>query len=136
MTSVIMAHIWYIMPFTMILIAAALTAIPHEQYEAAALDGAGPFARFRYVTLPALRPTLLAVACLVTIYSMRAFDMIFALTGGGPLDASSVLPLLSYQFSFERFKFGIGAAIGTFAVVFVLAVALVYVRTLKHEPSA
>jgi multiple sugar transport system permease protein len=136
MTSVMIGHVWYIMPFSMILIAAALTAIPQDLYEAAALDGAGPLARFRYVTLPALRPTLLAVACLVTIYSMRAFDMIFALTQGGPLDSSNVLPLLSYQFSFEQFRFGMGAAVGTFAVVFVFAVALVYVRTLKHDARA
>ena len=52
------------------------------------------------------------------------------------LDSSNVLPLLSYQFSFQQFKFGIGAAVGTFAVVFVFAVALVYVRTLKHEARA
>jgi multiple sugar transport system permease protein len=136
MTSVMIAHVWYIMPFSMILIAAALTAIPQDLYEAAALDGAGPLARFRYVTLPALRPTLLAVACLVTIYSMRAFDMIFALTQGGPLDSSNVLPLLSYQFSFQQFKFGMGAAVGTFAVVFVLVVAVVYVRTLKQDVRA
>jgi multiple sugar transport system permease protein len=136
MTAVTIAHVWYIMPFSMILIAAALTAIPKELYEAAALDGAGPAARFRYIVLPALRPTLLAVACLVTIYSMRAFDMIFALTQGGPLDSSNVLPLLSYQFSFQQFKFGIGAAVGTFAVVFVFGVALLYVRTLKHEARA
>ena len=70
------------------------------------LDGAGPVARFRYVTLPALKPTLLAVACLVTIYTMRAFDLIFAMTHGGPLDSSNVLPLLSYQFSFQQFHFG------------------------------
>jgi len=136
MSSVMIAHVWYIMPFSMILIAAALTAIPQDLYEAAALDGAGPLARFRYVTLPALRPTLLAVACLVTIYSMRAFDMIFALTQGGPLDSSNVLPLLSYQFSFQQFKFGMGAAVGTFAVVFVLAVAVIYVRTLKQDVRA
>ena len=136
MTAVNIAHVWYIMPFSMILFAAALTAIPRDLYEAAALDGAGPVARFRYITLPALKPTLLAVACLVTIYSMRAFDLIFALTQGGPLDSSNVLPLLSYQFSFQQFKFGIGAAVGTFAVVFVFAVALVYVRTLKHEVRA
>ncbi len=133
MTAVNIAHVWYIMPFSMILIAAALTAIPKDLYEAAALDGAGPVARFRYITLPALKPTLLALACLVTIYSMRAFDLIFALTQGGPLDSSNVLPLLSYQFSFQQFKFGIGAAVGTFAVVFVFVVALVYVRTLRHE---
>jgi multiple sugar transport system permease protein len=136
MASVTIAHVWYIMPFSMILIAAALIAIPQDLYEAAALDGAGPLARFRHITLPALRPTLLAVACLVTIYSMRAFDMIFALTQGGPLDSSNVLPLLSYQFSFQQFKFGMGAAVGSCAVVFVFAVALIYVRTLKRDVRA
>lgn len=133
LTSVTIANIWFGMPFSMILIAAALASIPQEQYEAAALDGAGAGARFRYITLPAIRPALLAIACLVTIYTMRAFDLIFAMTQGGPLDASNVLPLLSYQFSFQQFKFGIGAAIGAFAFVIVFAVALVYVRTLNKE---
>jgi multiple sugar transport system permease protein len=135
LTAVNIAHIWYIMPFSMILIAAGLTTIPQEQYEAAALDGAGAVRRFRYVTLPALGPTLLAVACLVTIYSMRAFDMIVSLTHGGPLDSTNVLPLLSYQFSFEQFQFGVGAAIGSFAFILVIVVALVYVRTLNKEAS-
>jgi len=133
LTSVTIANIWFGMPFSMILIAAALTSIPQEQYEAAAIDGAGSFPRFLYITLPAIRPALLAVACLVTIYTMRAFDLIFAMTQGGPLDSSNVLPLLSYQFSFQQFHFGIGAAIGTFAFVIVFGVALLYVRTLNKE---
>ena len=136
LTSVTIANIWFGMPFSMILIAAALTSVPHEHYEAATLDGAGPVARFRYITLPAIMPALLAVACLVTIYTMRAFDLIFAMTQGGPLDASNVLPLLSYQFSFEQFQFGIGSAIGSFSFIFVFAVALLYVRTLKKEAVA
>ncbi len=131
--SVTIANIWFGMPFSMILIAAALTNIPDELYEAASLDGAGAFARFRYITLPAITPSLLAIACLVTIYTMRAFDLIFAMTQGGPLDASNVLPLFSYQSSFQRFKFGHGAAIGTFAFVIVFIVALLYVRTLNKE---
>jgi multiple sugar transport system permease protein len=80
-----------------------------------------------------LRPALLAVACLITIYTMRAFDLIFAMTGGGPLDSSNVLPLFSYQFTFQQFRFGIGAAIGTFAFLIVFAVALIYVHTLRQE---
>jgi multiple sugar transport system permease protein len=136
LTSVTIANIWLGMPFSMILISAALTGIPLEPYEAAALDGAGPGQRFRYITLPALRPGLLAVACLVTIYTMRAFDLIFAMTQGGPLDASNVLPLFSYQASFQRFQFGLGAAIGSFAVVIVLSVALLYIQTLRHEADA
>jgi multiple sugar transport system permease protein len=136
LTSVTLANIWFGMPFSMILLAAALAGIPQELYEAASLDGAGPLARFRYVTLPALKPTLLAVACLVTIYTMRAFDLIFAMTHGGPLDSSNVLPLLSYQFSFQQFHFGIGAAVGTFAFLIVFFVALIYVRTLNKEQPA
>jgi multiple sugar transport system permease protein len=136
MTALNIAHIWYAAPFCMILIAAALTAIPEELYEAAAIDGAGVIGRFRYVTLPALRPTLLAVSCLVAIFSLRAFDMIFVLTRGGPLDSTNVLPLLSYQFSFVQFEFGKGAAIGSFSFVLVLAVAIIYVIALRHEEEA
>jgi multiple sugar transport system permease protein len=134
--SVTVANVWFGMPFSMILIAAALTGIPLEPYEAAALDGARPWQRFRYITLPALRPALLAIACLVTIYTMRAFDLIFAMTGGGPLDASNVLPLFSFQFSFQQFQFGIGAATGCFAFIIVFAVALLYVRTLRKDAEA
>ncbi len=133
LTAVTATNVWFGMPFAMILVAAGLTSIVEEQYEAAALDGAGPLARFWYITLPELWPTLVAVSCLVTIYTMRAFDLIFAMTQGGPLDASNVLPLLSYQISFQRFHFGEGAAIGSITFVMVLAVAALYVRTLRHE---
>jgi multiple sugar transport system permease protein len=131
--SVTIANVWFGMPFSMILISAALTGIPLEPYEAAAIDGAGPVQRFRYITLPALTPALFAIACLIAIYTMRAFDLIFAMTGGGPLDSSNVLPLYSWQFTFQQFRFGIGAAIGTFAFLIVFAVALAYVRTLTGE---
>ncbi len=133
--SVTLANIWFGVPFAMILIAAGLTSIGQEQYEAAELDGAGPIARFWFITLPALAPTLLAVACLVIIYTMRAFDLIFTMTQGGPLDSSNVLPLFSYQFSFQQFEFGLGSAVGTFAFFIVFGVALLYVRTLKREAN-
>jgi multiple sugar transport system permease protein len=133
LTSVTLANIWFGMPFSMILIAAALTAIPKEHYEAASLDGAG---KVMYQKRAALKPALLAVACLVTIYTMRAFDLIFAMTQGGPLDASNVLPLLSYQFSFKQFDFGVGSAMGSFAFLIVFGVALLYVRTLKQETAS
>ena len=136
MTALNICHIWFGMPFSMILIAAALTNIPDELYEAASLDGAGPIARLRHITLPAISPALLAVACLVAISSLRAFDVIFAMTHGGPLDSTNVLPLLSYEASFQDFDFGRGAAIGMFAFVIVFVVALVYVRTISREREA
>jgi multiple sugar transport system permease protein len=136
MTALNIAHIWFGMPFCMILIAAALSNIPNEHYEAAAIDGAGAIRRFRHITLPAIAPALVAVTCLVIIGSLRAFDVIFSLTQGGPLNSTNLLPLLSYQASFQDFQFGRGAAIGSFAFVIVFAVALVYVKTLGREQNA
>ena len=120
-------------PFSMILIAAGLTGIPEEQYEAAALDGAGPVARFNHITLPALWPTLLAVSCLVTIYTMRAFDLIWTMTHGGPVDSSNIFPVWAYRLSFELFDFGGGAAVSTLMLVVVFIVALIYVRSVRAE---
>ena len=132
--SVTLANIWFGMPFSMILIAAALTAIPQEQYEAAALDGAGAFAALPLRHLAgAQADAARGRAASSSIYTMRAFDLIFAMTQGGPLDSSNVLPLFSYQFSFVQFQFGLGAAIGTFAFFIVFGVALLYVRTLGKE---
>ncbi len=136
MTALNIAHVWFGMPFSMILFAAALTGIPDDLYEAASLDGAGPFARFRYITLPAITPAVIAISCLVTVASLRVFDVIFALTQGGPVDATNVLPLLSYQASFQDFDFGRGAAIGMFAFFAVFGVALAYVSTLRQEAAA
>ena len=82
MTALNIAHVWFGMPFSMILIAAALAGIPGKSYEAAELDGACHPRRFRHITLPAIAPALFAVACLVTIASLRAFDVIFALNLG------------------------------------------------------
>lgn len=136
MSALNISHVWFGMPFSMILISAALTSVPDELYEAAAIDGAGPIRRFRYITLPMIAPALLAVACLVTISSLRAFDVILALTRGGPINATNVLPLLSYDTSFQDFDFGRGSAIGSFAFVVVLVVALVYVRSIRSEQTA
>ena len=72
--------------------------------------------------------TMLAVACLVTISSLRAFDVIFAMTHGGPLDSTNVLPLLSYQASFEDFDFGRGAAISILMLLMVALLSVAYVR--------
>ncbi|MCF3934858.1 sugar ABC transporter permease [Acuticoccus sp. M5D2P5] len=135
LAAVIAANIWFGTPFIMLLLSAGIANIPRELYEAASLDGAGAIQRFRFVTLPMLKATLLAVACLATVYTMRAFDLIWALSQGGPIDASNVLPLYSYQLSFEQFRFGGGSAVATFSFVVVFIVALLYVRTIRHEKA-
>jgi multiple sugar transport system permease protein len=130
---VVIANIWYGVPFNMILIAAGLAGIPRDIYEAAALDGAGPVRRFFSMTLPMLRPTVYAVVTLSTIYTMRAFDLIWTMTHGGPVDASNIFPVWSYRLSFEQFDFGAGAAISTTMLFVVFIVALIYVRSVRAE---
>ena len=131
--SVTVANVWYGTPFTMILLAAGLATVPQEFYEAAALDGAGRWRRFRHVTLPMLMPTILAVLALTTIYTLRVFDLIWTMTRGGPADATNILPLWSFLFSFELFKFGHGAAVASISMLVVIAIAAVYVRSLRSE---
>lgn len=131
--AVTMANIWFGLPFNMILIAAGLAGIPRDLYEAAALDGAGPVRRFLSITLPLLRPTLYALVALSTIYTMRAFDLIWTMTHGGPVDSSNIFPVWSYRLSFEVFDFAGGAAISTLMLLVVFLVALVYVRSVRAE---
>jgi multiple sugar transport system permease protein len=128
-----MANIWFGVPFNMILLSAGLAGIPNDIYEAAALDGAGAFRRFRHLTLPLLRPTIYALLALSTIYTMRAFDLIYTMTHGGPLDSSNIFPLWSYRLSFELFNLGGGAAISTTMLAVVMAVAFFYVRSVRAE---
>lgn len=131
--SVMVANIWFGLPFNMILIAAGLAGIPQDILEAAALDGAGPVRRFFSITLPLLAPTLYALVALTTIYTMRAFDLIWTMTHGGPVDSSNIFPVWSYRLSFEVFDFGTGAAISSAMLVIVFLVALVFVRSVRAE---
>lgn len=131
--AVTTANVWFGTPFAMILLSAAVSNVPKELIEAASLDGAGPLNRFVHITLPEIFASVLAVICLTIIYSMRAFDVIWAMTKGGPVDSSTILPLLSYRLSFDEFKFGNGAAVANLAFVVVFCVALIYVRSIKRE---
>lgn len=133
LASVTLANVWFGIPFNMILIAAGLAGIPADIFEAAALDGAGPVRRFFSITLPLLAPTLYALVALTTVYTMRAFDLIWTMTHGGPVDASNIFPVWSYRLSFETFDFGGGAAISTAMLGVVFFVALVYVRSVRAE---
>lgn len=133
LTSVIIANVWFGTPFAMILIAATLSQLPGELYEAAKLDGASAWQRFRYVTLPLMTPTLLAVSALTTIYTLRAFDLLWTMTGGGPVDSSTIFPVWSYIFSFQLFRFGQGAAVATLMFAVVVVIGILYARSLRTE---
>lgn len=124
---------WLGVPFVMVSLLAGLTAVPRVLHEAAMIDGAGAWQRFRSVTWPLLRPTLLATAVLSTIFTLKSFDLVWITTQGGPANASEILPTLAYRLVFSSFLFGKGAAIlnVVFAVLFVLS--LLYLRAQRRE---
>lgn len=127
MLGVIMANIWFGIPFNLMLLAAGLAGVPSEVYDAAKVDGANAWGRLRYVTLPLLRPAILATLILGFIYTLRVFDLIWVMTRGGPVNATNVLPVWSYQLSFEFFDYGKGAAIANIILVILFAMSLLYV---------
>jgi multiple sugar transport system permease protein len=131
--AVIFMNIWVGIPFNMIVMLAGLRGIPDEFYEAAALDGAGPFARFRFITLPLLRPTMYAVGILGIIFTFKMFDVIWAATQGGPADATEVLPTFGFQLVFQQFQFGKGAAVLNIMFLVLFVLSLLYLRVLRRQ---
>jgi multiple sugar transport system permease protein len=131
--AAVATNVWVGIPFNMILLLPGLQAIPDELHEAAAIDGAGAWQRFRYITLPLLRPVALSVILLGVIYTFKVFDLIYVLTGGGPVDATTVLPIEIYNTSLKFFRFGEGAAESTLLLLAMLAVAAVYLHLVRRE---
>lgn len=122
--SVVIMHTWQWTPFAFLIFLAALAAFPEEIEEAAKLDGAGPWQRFRFLTLPFLRPTIIVVVIIRTVIALSAFDAIYAATGGGPGTATEILNLYAFRVTFQDFNIGYGSAL---AVVLLLLTAIVAV---------
>ncbi len=131
--GVILVNIWLGVPFNMLLLSVGLAAIPAEVYEAAAIDGAGPVTRLIKITLPLMRASIGAVTALGIIFTLHQFDLIAALTQGGPSDASNVAQFWSWQLSFQTYEIGQGSTISVMMILIVAVVALVYVRSTHHE---
>ena len=128
---VIVFTAWRYFPFAMLMILARLQAIDGSMYEAAGVDGANAWHKFRHITLPELRFVLGAVFILRLIWTFNKFDDIFLLTGGG--FGTNVLPVLTYQFSFRAFNFGKGAANAMILLVILGVFMLVYARTVMRQ---
>ncbi|MBF6593921.1 MAG: sugar ABC transporter permease [Thermaceae bacterium] len=133
LVSVIFVNIWLGLPFNLTLLIAALQGLPQEVYEAASIDGASGWQKYRFVTLPMLRPALLSIVVLGLIYTFKVFDLVFIVTGGGPLNASDVVSTLAYKMVFRDFLFGQGAAILNLLFVVLFVLSLFYIRTTQRE---
>lgn len=128
MISIILVGAWKYFPFVVIAVLARLQTIPRELYEAAHIDGAGPWSRFWDVTLPQLREVLIVIVLLRTIWDFKEFDLIYLLTGGGPVTSTQTLPILVYKQAFGMSAMGKAStyAIGIMVVLLIFMVLYLY----------
>jgi multiple sugar transport system permease protein len=138
LVSVIIANIWIGIPFNLVLLYSGLQSIPEVLYEAAAIDGATAWQRFRRITFPMLRPVSAITLLLGWVYTLKVFDIIWIMTKGGPVDSSTTFATWSYRLGFGNLlpKFGPGAAVGNLLVILALVLGLVYIRTQRRAQGA
>ena len=133
MFAVITAHVWRVVPFSALLFYAGLKSIPEELYEVAEIDGASSWSKFWNITLPLLKPALLPILLLRTMWAIRIFDEVYILTRGGPGESTWMMAWFTYIFSFQYFKFGVGAAAGYIIFAFTMLISILYIKLLYRE---
>ena len=134
MPVLILLSVWKQIGFNMVVFLAGLQAIPISRYEAAELDGANSWQQFRYITLPGLRPTIVFAAITTAIFTLRSFEQVYVITGGGPLNSTNLLVYYIYQEAFGQFDFGYAAAAAT--ILHALALLLVYLQLQTWEEDS
>jgi len=125
--AVAAVDMWHFWGYLAVIFLAAMRQTPHEQLEAAHLEGANGWQIFRHVTLPSILPTIALMVAMVTIFSFLTFDYVYLLTSGGPAHSTEMLSTLAYGAAFRTFEFGKAAAIALFMSLFGLLASFVYV---------
>jgi multiple sugar transport system permease protein len=133
--AVILVGVWAGMPQTTVVLLAGLQGVPAELHEAAAVDGANAWRRFRSVTLPALRPVIVAITSLDFIWNFNSFGLVYVLTDGGPAGKTTLPMLFAYQQAFQYGHFGYAAALGNAMVLIIVALLAVYLRRRMREAT-
>lgn len=131
--AVIAVNCWVGIPFNMLLLTSGLTGISDDIYESASMDGANKLQRFLHITLPLMKPAILSVLMLGFIYTFKAFDLMFVMTAGGPLNSTDVLGTYSYTLSFTQYEFSKGAASAMILFGCLFIIGLFYLRLTAKE---
>jgi ABC-type sugar transport system permease subunit len=131
--AVIVVGLWKNVGFTMVILIAALQEVPESLNEAAALDGAGTWGRFRNVTLPAIRQPLLFATILAVIASLQVFDQVYVMTGGGPLFHTETLVTYMYELGFQQYRSGYAAAVAWVLFILIMLVSVVQLRIFRYR---
>ena len=131
LVAIIVAEVWKTAPFAALILLAGLQAIPEELYEAASVDGATAWQKFRRITLPLIKPALLLALLFRTIDALRVFDLVFVMTQGGPADATNVFQFYGYKKTFAEGMIGYGSAIAVGVFLLSLIFSLTYLHMLR-----
>lgn len=130
LVTCIVLNIWKGYPFSMVLLLAGLQNIPEELNEAARIDGAGRLGILRYITIPLMRPIMISNIVLITIYTFNIFSLVYAMTGGGPVNSTEIIGLYMYRISFTSGRLGSGSAVAVLMFILNLAITLFYLFVL------
>ena len=121
-------HLWRNIPFYAIAFLAAMQAIPKSYYEAAEIDGAGPWRIFFNITLPGIRSMVIVMVTIHVLWTFNNFDFVFLATGGGPVYATDILPVYVYRQCWRSYTMGYGASIGTIMLIILMMYFMAYIR--------
>jgi multiple sugar transport system permease protein len=124
--SILIANIWLGVPFFVMLLYSALQDVPAEIKEAAFMDGAGPWTRLRFIIVPIIRPVIQVTVLLGFVFTVKVFDLVIGLTGGGPANGTQLITTWSYNLSFQQFSFNLGAALNNVLLVLAVICAPLY----------
>lgn len=133
MTAVVIANIWATAPFAALILLAGLSAIPQQLYEAAEIDGATGRQKFYHITIPSLKPVLVILCLMLTIWTFNSFDLMFVMTGGGPARGTEMLALWVNREASVNFRFGRASAIAMVMALINLIFVLIYFRAFKRK---
>lgn len=133
LAAVIVPTVWKAYPFFALTLLAALQAIPASLYEAAQVDGASHWQRFRFITWPGIRASAMLAAILNTLWALREFDIVYLTTGGGPDRATETLAVRIYQEAFAFFRMGTASALGVLTMAMAALLVLMSMRTIRRE---
>ena len=124
--TILIANIWLGVPFFTLLLYSALQDVPVDVKEAATIDGAGPWQRLRLIIVPIILPVIEVTVLLGFVFTVKVFDLVFGLTGGGPANSTQLITTWSYNLSFQTFSFGEGAALNNVLLVLALICSPLY----------
>jgi ABC-type sugar transport system permease subunit len=135
MPAVIMMHVWRNTPFFGIALFAGIQTIPQDQYEAAQIDGASALQRFRHITVPGVAYVAMIMVVLHVLWTFNNFDFVYIATGGGPVDATLVLPVYVYRQFWQNFQTGFASAGGVVIMLILITFTILYVAMVREKET-